>query len=70
MREEKIENDLLKMATQPLSSQTFIVKLNTSFFDCAKCCGAQIVGCYSPQAGEHCERPLEIGWYLFNFLSP
>lgn len=65
MKEEQIENDLYKMAAQPLSPQTFIVKLNRTFFECANCCGAQIVGCYSPQAGEHCERPLEIGKLIF-----
>ena len=61
MREERIEEDLQAMTKKPKTKQLFHVKLQTSFFDCSKCCGANIIGCYSPAGGEHCERPLEIG---------
>ena len=64
MQEERVELDIEKMSLQPMKSQTFTVNINTTFFDCARCCGAQIIGCYSPVAGEHCERPLEIGKLL------
>lgn len=43
-----------------MKPKSFKVAINMLFFDCAKCCGPQIVGCYAPN-GEHCERPLEIG---------
>ena len=43
-----------------LKPKTFTVKINIKFFDCASCCGSQIIGCYAPN-GDHCERPLEIG---------
>ena len=72
MREEKIEADLQGMAVKPKTKQHFRISLNTSFRDCSECCGSNIIGCYSPAAGEHCERPLEIGKdifrtkYLFN----
>lgn len=62
MHEDKIEEDLQTMAEHSKSGQsTFRIRLNTSFRDCSRCCGANIIGCYSPAAGEHCERPLEIG---------
>ncbi|XP_066932590.1 uncharacterized protein [Clytia hemisphaerica] len=62
MQEEKIEEDLKTMASKPKTKQLFQIQLQTSFFDCSKCCGANIIGCYSPAGGEHCERPLEIGF--------
>jgi len=49
------------MASLPKAPQKFQIKMNTSFLDCSKCCGRNIIGCYSPAGGEHCERPLEIG---------
>ena len=65
MREEKIENDLQAMVEKPKTKQYFRIALNTSFRDCSGCCGSNIIGCYSPVAGEHCERPLEIGKGIF-----
>ncbi|KAL5493303.1 hypothetical protein EMCRGX_G014460 [Ephydatia muelleri] len=59
-KEDEIEADFEEKAKAPITPRTFSVRLNTSFFDCARCCGAHIVGCYAPN-GEHCERPLEIG---------
>ena len=61
LREDEIEKESEKISQQPLKKHTFSACINIKFFDCAKCCGSQIVGCYSPQSGEHCERPLEIG---------
>ena len=61
MQEEKIEKDLQEMSSKPSKAQNFTVKLNRSFYECSLCCGHQIIGCYSPVGGEHCERPLEIG---------
>jgi hypothetical protein len=59
-KEDKIEEDFAKQGKAPVKPKTFTIALNTHFFDCARCCGAQIIGCYAPN-GEHCERPLEIG---------
>lgn len=61
LREDEIEKKSEKISQQPFKKQTFTACINIKFFDCAKCCGSQIVGCYSPQSGEHCEKPLEIG---------
>ena len=58
--EDSIEAKFEEEARKPRKPVTFIATVNTNFFDCAKCCGSQIVGCYSP-SGVHCERPLEIG---------
>ncbi|XP_064383534.1 uncharacterized protein LOC135332129 isoform X2 [Halichondria panicea] len=59
-REDQIEGDFESQSQVPVKPKTFTVTLNTSFFNCARCCGPQIIGCYAPN-GEHCERPLEIG---------
>ena len=60
--EERIENDLEAKSQAKLKPMTFTAKINMKFFDCAKCCLSQIIGCYAPN-GDHCERPLEIGEY-------
>ena len=65
--EERIESDIEKHASSVLKPKMFRAKLNTNFFDCASCCGAQIVGCYAPN-GDHCERPLEIGMIVYVFV--
>ncbi|XP_065897600.1 uncharacterized protein [Dysidea avara] len=59
-KEDEIEADFEKQARVPVKPKKFTVALNTNFFDSARCCGSQIIGCYAP-TGEHCERPLEIG---------
>lgn len=58
--EDSIEAKFEEEARKPRKPITFTATINTNFFDCAKCCGSQIVGCYTP-SGVHCERPLEIG---------
>lgn len=62
VQEENIEQKIEKTSRLPLKSCSYTAELNVSFFDCVDCCGPQIVGCYSPVSGEHCERPLEIGF--------
>jgi len=58
--EERIENDMEAKSKAKLKPMKFTAKINLKFFDCAACCGPQIIGCYAPN-GDHCERPLEIG---------
>ena len=58
--EERIENDMEAKSKAKLKPLKFTAKINVKFFDCAACCGPQIIGCYAPN-GDHCERPLEIG---------
>ena len=62
MEEERIEASIEKQARTPLKEQELMVKINTTFFDCASCCDGQIIGCYAPN-GDHCEKVLEIGKY-------
>ncbi|XP_065061836.1 uncharacterized protein LOC135688772 isoform X1 [Rhopilema esculentum] len=58
--EERIESDMEAKSSAKLKRTEFTIKLNIKFFDCARCCGTNIIGCYAPN-GDHCERPLEIG---------
>jgi hypothetical protein len=58
--EDRIESDFESQSIAPVQPKTFVAVLHTSFFDCARCCGPKLIGCYAP-TGEHCERPLEIG---------
>ncbi|XP_062513876.1 uncharacterized protein LOC134189578 isoform X2 [Corticium candelabrum] len=58
--EDRIETEFESQPLDPVEPKTFTAMLHSSFFDCARCCGPKLVGCYVP-TGEHSERPLEIG---------
>lgn len=65
-REELIDEQYRKervraeKARGEAAKKRFRATLHRSLFDCARCCGSQIAGCFAPD-GTHAEKPIEDG---------